>query len=370
MAAEDVFLVQKTEMYREYSLPFDWKKIGKRRKTATDSINSSKNWDFYLISPDGKKFRSNVEVSKYLQNHPKMNYEPSVTKVSTPSDLLVKKSLKKVNLNLPQNINLPPKTIPDESVQTISLEPKLEITYDQPIKNIKQENDCDALLVHNLVPKDEVEFEQTINHVFDNILNCLTADSIENYGQKHKRTSSENFSVAEGNSKKIRKNFTTDNKLSNNFHKIKTEKDPISVDDHEVKVKNDPKIDTDFDDSSIHLNESSVSCSMSNISNMSKNPSLPKITQVIGDYNEETHINICKDPLETNEQSCTLQKSQYILSKENSDQDPLPLNLTYHKCVLCDKKYASMSDVTKHLTIFHKIGPEFQKTFIKTGFFS
>ena len=80
MAAEDVFLVQKTEMYREYSLPFDWKKIGKRRKTATDSINSSKNWDFYLISPDGKKFRSNVEVSKYLQNHPEINYEPSVTK--------------------------------------------------------------------------------------------------------------------------------------------------------------------------------------------------------------------------------------------------------------------------------------------------
>ena len=88
MAAEDVFLVQKTEMYREYSLPFDWKKIGKRRKTATDSINSSKNWDFYLISPDGKKFRSNVEVSKYLQNHPEINYEPSVTKVSTPSDLI------------------------------------------------------------------------------------------------------------------------------------------------------------------------------------------------------------------------------------------------------------------------------------------
>ena len=36
-----------------------------------------------------------------------------------------------------------------------------------------------------------------------------------------------------------------------------------------IKVKNYPKIDTNFYDSSIHLNESSVSCSMSNISNMS-----------------------------------------------------------------------------------------------------
>ena len=41
----------------EFDLPYGWRKLGHRRK----STNTSKQWDFYLISPDNNRFRSNVE---------------------------------------------------------------------------------------------------------------------------------------------------------------------------------------------------------------------------------------------------------------------------------------------------------------------
>merc|ERR1712002_1083776 len=56
----------------EFSLPYGWKKIGQRRK-------NSSHWDFYLISPDNKRFRSNVELKKYLEKNPKVKCDLSVT---------------------------------------------------------------------------------------------------------------------------------------------------------------------------------------------------------------------------------------------------------------------------------------------------
>ena len=48
------------------SLPYGWKKEGKRR------VSNLKNWDFYIISPDGKRLRSNNQVKRYLENNPKI----------------------------------------------------------------------------------------------------------------------------------------------------------------------------------------------------------------------------------------------------------------------------------------------------------
>ena len=54
----------------EYSLPHGWKKIGKKRRSLSrlDKTSNSRrgDWDFFIISPSGKRFRSTVEVNKYL----------------------------------------------------------------------------------------------------------------------------------------------------------------------------------------------------------------------------------------------------------------------------------------------------------------
>ena len=59
-------------------LPYGWKKEGKRR------VSNLKNWDFYIISPDGKRLRSNNEVKRYLENNPKIQCNLNVTNISRP----------------------------------------------------------------------------------------------------------------------------------------------------------------------------------------------------------------------------------------------------------------------------------------------
>ena len=54
---------------REYSLPHGWKKVGQKRRSLSrfKAGNSTRgDWDFFIISPSGKRFRSTVEVNKYL----------------------------------------------------------------------------------------------------------------------------------------------------------------------------------------------------------------------------------------------------------------------------------------------------------------
>ena len=53
----------------EYSLPYGWKKVGIKRKKKHK--HSSQNWDFYIWSPCGKKFRSSCEIDEFLANNPK-----------------------------------------------------------------------------------------------------------------------------------------------------------------------------------------------------------------------------------------------------------------------------------------------------------
>ena len=64
-----------TGSYKEYLLPYDWKKV------ALKSKNSDR-WDFHVLSPQGKKFRSNIEIRKYLEVNPDIKCDRNVTNTS------------------------------------------------------------------------------------------------------------------------------------------------------------------------------------------------------------------------------------------------------------------------------------------------
>ena len=79
------FVTQENDSYREYCLPFGWKKTGYLRQNG-------KTWDFFVFSPNGKKFRSTVEVNRYLDQNPDVQCDRSVTNTLKPSDLTSPKS--------------------------------------------------------------------------------------------------------------------------------------------------------------------------------------------------------------------------------------------------------------------------------------
>ena len=87
---DKVTVLKKTDNDVEFSLPYGWKKFGHKRKKS--SI-----WDFYLISSDNKRFRSNPEVKRYLENNPTIKCDLSVTNTQWSSAL---KSLEKLNSDL------------------------------------------------------------------------------------------------------------------------------------------------------------------------------------------------------------------------------------------------------------------------------
>ena len=66
-------------------MPFGWKKTGYLRQNG-------KTWDFFVFSPNGKKFRSTVEVNRYLDQNPDVQCDRSVTNTLKPSDLTSPKS--------------------------------------------------------------------------------------------------------------------------------------------------------------------------------------------------------------------------------------------------------------------------------------
>ena len=68
---------------REYSLPYDWKKLACRRGASSQG---NKTWDIYIIAPCGKKLRSNPEIEKYLSENPDVEVDRDVTNTSKPSD--------------------------------------------------------------------------------------------------------------------------------------------------------------------------------------------------------------------------------------------------------------------------------------------
>ena len=94
---------------REYSLPHGWKKVGQKRRSLSrfnKTSNSNRgDWDFFIISPSGKRFRSTVEVNKYLDKNPDVKCDRNVTNTHRPIDL-------QSSANNTKNIQMPKKTLP------------------------------------------------------------------------------------------------------------------------------------------------------------------------------------------------------------------------------------------------------------------
>ena len=63
--------LEKREDYQEFALPFGWRKVGQKRA-------KSNKWDFLVFNPEGKKFRSNVKVNKYLENNSEITCDQKV----------------------------------------------------------------------------------------------------------------------------------------------------------------------------------------------------------------------------------------------------------------------------------------------------
>ena len=79
-----VSISEENEDSREYSLPYDWKKLARRRGAASQG---NKTWDIYIIAPCGKKLRSNPEIEKYMSENPDVQIDRDVTNTTKPSDL-------------------------------------------------------------------------------------------------------------------------------------------------------------------------------------------------------------------------------------------------------------------------------------------
>ena len=124
---DKVTVLKKTDNDVEFSLPYGWKKFGHKRK-------NSDNWDFYLISSDNKRFRSNPEIKRYLENNPTVKCDLSVTNTQWSSAL---KNLKKPNLDLKE-----PESELFIKSKTTSIIPKLlkisnNVSRSPPSKNNK-----------------------------------------------------------------------------------------------------------------------------------------------------------------------------------------------------------------------------------------
>ena len=141
---------------REYSLPHGWKKVGQKRRSLSrfnKTSNSTRgDWDFYIISPSGKRFRSTVEVNKYLDKNPDVKCDRNVTNTHRPVDL-------QSSANNSKNIQMPKKTLPP----LIDLEEDKENVI--PMKNIKREDG----IRNYFVPK--IEKPSTVDKVIETLCN-------------------------------------------------------------------------------------------------------------------------------------------------------------------------------------------------------
>ena len=71
------------EKYREYDLPFGWKKIAYKKK----SRNGVWLWATKIRSPNGKTFNSFKDIKEFVLKHPEMKCDAKLTNFSLPLEL-------------------------------------------------------------------------------------------------------------------------------------------------------------------------------------------------------------------------------------------------------------------------------------------
>ena len=95
-----VSISEENEDSREYSLPYGWKKLARKRQQTGQG---NKTWDIYIIAPCGKKLRSNPEIEKYLSENPDVQIDRDVTNTSKPGDFNLSRC--KIETGAIENLN-------------------------------------------------------------------------------------------------------------------------------------------------------------------------------------------------------------------------------------------------------------------------
>ena len=95
-----VSISDESEDSQEYSLPYGWKKLARKRQQTGQG---NKTWDIYIIAPCGKKLRSNPEIEKYLSENPDVQVDRDVTNTSKPGDF--NSSRCKIETSAIENLN-------------------------------------------------------------------------------------------------------------------------------------------------------------------------------------------------------------------------------------------------------------------------
>ena len=119
------------------------------------------------------------------------------------------------------------------------------------------------------------------------------------------------------------------------------------------------------------IGDSSEQKETSNTSNNSAqklNPTKESLNQTQTLTSSKEHF--VNEPIDTKPNFEELNKSAKRTSDQSQNLDPLPLQITFYKCILCAHKYGSTQDIERHLEIFHKISANIQKTFIEQGCFA
>ena len=108
------------ENYREYDLPFGWKKVAHKTKYRAGE------WHISIRSPNGKKCQNFNDIEKFVLKHPEMKYDAKLTNFSKPLEL--RKTMKKYDPSKQEQE--PPKKPMDETAIPKISQP--EINHSQP----------------------------------------------------------------------------------------------------------------------------------------------------------------------------------------------------------------------------------------------
>ena len=116
------------------------------------------------------------------------------------------------------------------------------------------------------------------------------------------------------------------------------------------------------------VDDSSEQKEISNTSNNSAQKS--NLTKASLNQTQTSKENFFREPIDTKPNFEELNKSAKRTSIQSENLDPVPLQITFYKCILCANKYGSTQDIERHLESFHKISANIQKPFIEQGCFA
>ena len=96
---------------------------------------NEKGWDFYVFNPEGRKFRSNIQIKKYLEKNPDVPCDLEVTNTCKP------KGFRTPSKEKPKTVTKMKPTPPKKAFSQFGLEP-MPIIYEN--SNASTIGDCQS----------------------------------------------------------------------------------------------------------------------------------------------------------------------------------------------------------------------------------